>query len=96
MPPRVVSSGKHRLAASQAALVHRCEAAPSHRPVMFNISLGAAALREAAEASLARLRLVDRCDHSARAACTAAIRSASSAGVTAIVERDCCECSEPS
>jgi hypothetical protein len=34
--------------------------------------------------------------HSARAACTAAMSSASSAGVTAIVERNCCECSEPS
>jgi hypothetical protein len=33
--------------------------------------------------------------YSARAACTAAIRSASSAGVTAIVESDSCECSEP-
>jgi hypothetical protein len=33
--------------------------------------------------------------YSARAACTAAMRSASSAGVTAIVESDSCECSEP-
>ena len=33
--------------------------------------------------------------YSARAACTATMRSASSAGVTAIVESDSCECSEP-
>jgi hypothetical protein len=34
--------------------------------------------------------------HSANAACTAAISSASSPGVTAMVESESCECSEPS
>jgi hypothetical protein len=45
-------------------------------------------------AALVLAKLTGR--YSARAACTAAMSSASSAGVTAMVERDCCECSEPS